>query len=475
MKKTILLFGFIYCFIFSGHSTHLMGGEIVAQHDGGNDYLILLTLYRDTLGIPMSSTQNFDVYDASGNTITSIVSNLDPTAFHPVFGLPQGGLLPFYPYGVEVYFFTSTITLPGPGEYTISWHQCCRNVAIQNLPNAGSNELQLHTTVTIDPNQPNSTPYFMVKPVVFLPVNTPWQYNPLPFDPDGDSLSWSLGVPNDFDGSMTGQPIAGYTDPLSNPGNPISIDPVTGTISWTAAAIGNWVYAVICEEFRNGVKIGEIRRDMQFIVMSTGSIPGFSNLGTMPTVNGYPQWTINSGQYSELRLLAGDPDPNDQVFFEAYGEPFILQNPPTFFTEPTIHGNEIETVIAWTPSAAEVRPEPYLVVLRLMDGTYMYDESIFIQINGSVDIEESQPEINQSLFPNPANEIIHVPINLNRSGDISIKVYDLYGKLVLNKNGHFIKGDHMIIIPNTLSNGQYILSVDLDNDRIGVQNFTVLK
>ena len=68
-----------------------------------------------------------------------------------------------------------------------------------------------------------------------------------------------------------------------------------------------------------------------------------------------------------------------------------------------------------------------------------------------------------------------MPVNLKRSGDLSIKVYDLYGKLVLNKNGHFIKGDHMIIIQNTLSNGQYILSVDLDNDRIGVQNFTVFK
>ena len=69
-------------------------------------------------------------------SIITIVSALDPTAFHPVFGMPQGGLLPFYPYGVEVYFFMSTITLPGPGEYTISWHQCCRNAAIQNLPNA---------------------------------------------------------------------------------------------------------------------------------------------------------------------------------------------------------------------------------------------------------------------------------------------------------------------------------------------------
>ena len=170
MKKILLLFGFIYCFVFTGHSTHLMGGEIVAQHDGGNDYSILLTLYRDTLGIPMSPTQDFTVYDASGSPIITIVSALDFTAYHPVFGVQQGAALPFFPYGVEIYFYTSTIPLPGPGEYTISWHQCCRNGAIQNLPNASSNEMQLYTTVTIDAAQPNSTPYFMVKPVVFSVV-----------------------------------------------------------------------------------------------------------------------------------------------------------------------------------------------------------------------------------------------------------------------------------------------------------------
>ncbi len=475
MKKLLLLFGFIYCFVFNGYSTHLMGGEIVAQHDGGNNYTILLTLYRDTLGITISPTQDFTVYDASGNPIISLVSNLDSNAFHPIFGLPQGGLIPFYPYGVEVYFFMGTITLPGPGEYTISWHQCCRNGAIQNLSTPNSNELQLHTTVTIDPNQFNSTPYFMVKPVVFLPVNTPWQYNPLPFDPDGDSLNWSLGIPNDFDGSVTGMPISGYFDPLSDPSNPISIDPVTGTISWTASALGNWVYAVICEEYRNGVKIGEIRRDMQFIVLSSGSIPGFSNLGTIPTVNGYPQWTINSGQSSELRLMAGDSDTNEVVNFEAYGEPFILSNPATFYQEPTIHGNEIETVIAWTPTSAEVRTEPYLVVMRLMDGTYMFDEAIFIQVNGALNVDKLDAENIGAIFPNPVNNIIHFPVNLNSSGDLSFKIYDLYGKLVLEREDYFSKGNHMILIPAELSNGQYILSVEQGDKRIGTQNFTVIK
>jgi len=475
MKKTLLFFGFIYCFVFTGHSTHLMGGEIVAQHDGGNDYTILLTLYRDTLGIPMSSTQDFTVYDASGSPIITIVSALDPTAFHPVFGMPQGGLLPFYPYGVEVYFFMSTITLPGPGEYTISWNQCCRNAAIQNLPNASSNEMQLYTTVTIDAAQPNSTPYFMVKPVVFLPINTPWQYNPLPFDPDGDSLSWSFGLPNDYDGSMYGLPIAGYYDPLSDPSNVLSIDPITGTISWTASVIGNWVYTVLCEEYRNGVKIGEIRRDMQFIVLPSGSLPGYSNIGTIPSVNGYPQWSINSGQSSELRLMASDPDTNETVTFEAYGEPFILSNPPSFYQEPTIHNNEIETVIVWTPTLAEVRTDPYLVVMRLMDGTYMFDEAIFIQVNGPVAVEEHDSNNLGSVYPNPSNNIIHVPVNLNSSGDVTVKIYDLYGKLVFDKEDYFSKGNHMILIPAELSNGQYILSIDQLNKRIGTQNFTVVK
>ena len=214
---------------------------------------------------------------------------------------------------------------------------------------------------------------------------------------------------------------------------------------------------------------------MQFIVMGCCNLPGFSNLGTIPTVNGYPQWTINSGQSSELRLMAGDPDTNEVVNFEAYGEPFILSNPASFYQEPTIHGNEIETVIAWTPTSAEVRTDPYLVVLRLMDGTYMFDEAIFIQVNGPVDIESHEKENIGSLYPNPVNNVIHVPFSLNNSGEVSIKIYDIYGKLALERESYFSEGDHMILIPNTLSNGQYILSIDQGENRIGVHNFTVVK
>ena len=165
MKRIILLTTFVMSLTFSAMATHVMGGEIIAEHNGNNNYRILLTMYRDTVGINTDSTQTFDIWQ-NGTIITSITTQMDPNANHPIFGFQQGTLLPYFPYGVEMYFFSDTITLPGAGEYTISWDNCCRNGAIQNLPNPLSVDMRLFTTVTVDPNQGNSSPYFMVKPVV---------------------------------------------------------------------------------------------------------------------------------------------------------------------------------------------------------------------------------------------------------------------------------------------------------------------
>jgi hypothetical protein len=40
----------------------------------------------------------------------------------------------------------------------------------------------LQTEVTVFDTTSNSTPWFLVPASIFLPANTPWQYNPLPFD-----------------------------------------------------------------------------------------------------------------------------------------------------------------------------------------------------------------------------------------------------------------------------------------------------
>ena len=196
MKKLFILLAFIFL-NFQIFATHLMGGEIIVHNDQLGQHEVLLTLYRDITGIPMQNSQDISIYNSSGNVVFTVTANLDTSAYHPIFGIQNGSALPFFPYGVEIYFFSASFQCPIPGEYTASWNNCCRNAAIINLVNPSSSDMQLFSNFTVDTNSLHSNPYFLVKPVVFLPVNTPWQYNPLPYDPDGDSLVWSLGTPNE--------------------------------------------------------------------------------------------------------------------------------------------------------------------------------------------------------------------------------------------------------------------------------------
>ena len=101
------------------------------------------------------------------------------------------------------------------------------------------------------------------------------------------------------------------------------IDVVTGDISWTASFIGNYVTTVLVEEYRNGVKIGEIRRDMQLIVLpSWNALSMFTNITNIPTnTAGYPYVSISPNQNYQLSLMASDPDINDLIVMEAFGEP----------------------------------------------------------------------------------------------------------------------------------------------------------
>lgn len=214
----------------STYATHLMGGQIVATNIGGYDYEIQLTAYRDTIGIPMSSFALFEISRDSAGVMIPI-NTLSVLADSMSGGLVTGVSAA---YGVEVYTYTDTITLPSDGYYTISWKDCCRNHAIVNMLNAGAEHFALSTSLTVDSLNPNSSPSYLSLPVAYLPSDTLWQYNPLPFDPDGDSLAWSLTVPLGDNGTVTGYQFLSDTALYSNATNPFALDSITGELSWDA-------------------------------------------------------------------------------------------------------------------------------------------------------------------------------------------------------------------------------------------------
>ncbi|HTM66766.1 MAG TPA: hypothetical protein VL093_10625, partial [Flavipsychrobacter sp.] len=253
----------------SAQATHLMGGEIVAQFDtANNNYTITMTHYRDTMGIPMDLTVTLDVYQGNGGVWSLVTSRTVPlnTALSTL-------LLPNFPYGVEVGVYTDTISL-APGSYRIVNETCCRNGAILNMAQPLNESMSLYTDLYVDVAN-NSTPGFLAMPVAHFPINQPAYYNPLPYDPDLDSLNWNLNTPistSGTSGSLVFTNVAGFNPPAADPLGPFTINPITGEITWTPDTVGNYVQSFEVNEVKNGVPVGKIIRDMQYVI-----VPGNGN------------------------------------------------------------------------------------------------------------------------------------------------------------------------------------------------------
>ena len=121
----------------------------------------------------------------------------------------------------------------------------------------------------------NSSPQFSNPPIPYICIGQPFTFNQGAFDPDGDSLVYSLG-PCFHDAPTTQvnyDTPGGYspTTPLG-PSWDVSIDPLTGdlTVLPTPGGLEVGVLCVYVQEYRNGVLIGTVVRDMQITALDCG-------------------------------------------------------------------------------------------------------------------------------------------------------------------------------------------------------------
>ena len=89
-------------------------------------------------------------------------------------------------------------------------------------------------------------------------------------DADGDSLVYSLINPYDNTVAGGAKPftLLAYRAMYSlvnilGPGSSCTINSSTGIVTGRTTALGLYVLAVKCEEYRNGIKIGEVVRDIE--------------------------------------------------------------------------------------------------------------------------------------------------------------------------------------------------------------------
>ena len=473
-------------FAFSSYASHLMGGQIAATYissdSSGSHYVLDLEVYRDSLGVNMSLFQNVDVYvlDTSGTYAFSFSHTM-------VFDTTSGGAMSSmsYAYGVEIYNFSDSITFPSNGYYMIKWTNCCRNGAIINMANPLSESMSFLTYVNVDSANPNSSPTFLAPPVSYLPANTLWQYNPLPFDPDGDSLVWHLSIPlSDAFGVALPSVVSGYEylsdTTYSNASGLFSVDSITGAITWDAKMQGNFVVSFAIEEYRNGVLVGAMSRDMQFVVVAdtTNAMPNISNMNNVPTNSlGYPYVKIAPNQNYQLHLLASDADVNDVVSMSAFGESFGLTTAPSAFAYSlTGNGNEIEAIFDWTPDMSHLRTAPYLVVFRTSDNFFYYDETVQIEVTLATALEEIESVKVNEIYPNPASTNFSLSLSLEKGQNIAVDIYNVLGVKVSSQQLNLSAGNHILIKNFDLNSGQYFVNItDANGLTITTKKLLVVK
>jgi|GEM_PF-279697 len=448
----------------TSQATHIMGGEITLLDLGSDKYFVNLLLYRDanpnTAPMP-AGFANLQIENVTLGTSTTVGITEDP-AF-------SGSMIPFFPYNVEFYYYRDTITLTDPGDYIISWSSCCRNGAIVNLSNPLGEGTYLETKYKKTVGVSNSTPVFIVPASVYLAENTAWTYNPLPFDIEGDSLFWSIGVPM----SSSTAACAGWTVPMGDTLNPFTLDTLTGTITWTAISQGNWVASIVVEEYRNGVFMSSIVRDLQFIVIPAPSgSPHFVNPNWTNGPSGVPEFHLVGGQNFSLFVEGEHPDTNAVIALQAFS-PLLAANhpnPASFSYVPAKSG--VVGNLLWSPTPSEVKAEPYPVVFRVLDSLFSQDQMVHLYVTTSIGEIEYAPALEDRIkvFPNPTQGTTWLQIDSESMSTINLQVVDLYGRIHKSLDASKINvGVNAIQLQlESLATGQYFIRIQMDTETAAV-------
>ncbi len=385
---------FLSLISFNANATHSAGADLQYTWISGNTFRVTVSFYRDCAGVaaPTSITLNAKSTSCSKNqnyTLALDTSSGKEITF-PCRSVITKCVSSTSTYsGYQLYRYTSNVTLPSKcNDWVMSFYVCCRNCAITTLNSPCSANMYIEATLNNLAAPTNSSPQFTNIPVTFICVNQSFTFNHGVYDPDGDSLVYSFITPKTYNtssntvGTVTFNPGYSAANPVtSSPA--ISLNSSNGDIVMTPTVnneIG--VTAILVREYRNGVLIGSVMRDMQFLTRPCN--PNF--LPTVSGINGTSNYTATVCPGSTLTFTVNSADAN------ATDSLVVSWNNSIPGATFTTAGTQYPVgTFTWTPSAADARNQPYSFVLTARDnacpyaGSQSYSFSIYVpKITASV-------------------------------------------------------------------------------------------
>ena len=406
MKKILFLICVVFL-SFSSQATHIMGGEItwICINDPASPnlgkYIFTMKVYRDCDGTTLGTgTEILEVH--SHPSVSQITLNWQITNDISPQGVGANCLdCITNPVGaVQEYIYESQpITLPGippVNGWHFTWDLCCRNGAIDNIVLSSTTNPSEGFTLrasmfpytdasgNLVPADPcfDSSPIFKEQAKTILCTGYPFSYSNLGFDIELDSLSYSWDQPLD---DPSGFPfvynppvdpvfipwVAPYSINNPLPGG-VTLDPLSGQISYNSNIAGNFVSVIRADAFKCGQKVASVYREIQVVLINCPTLPnGIQNsppiitaplgaqnwLTTLNPSTGLPSYetTIMAGELVTFSVVATDADVNvtgnqQNLSLEVEGgqlDPLLALSNPAIFTVTSSSPGNISGDFEW--------------------------------------------------------------------------------------------------------------------------------
>ncbi len=427
MKWKHLLIPFILLQTSFSFSTHIVGGEIELVHDSGYYYTANLIMYFDEVNGNPGAKDNFlriGIFRKFDNVfidsifLPKVLEANVPYSF-PDCSVPELSTSRIT-YSAQVYLDPGVYN--NINGYYMVWDRCCRNNNISNLLSPGAQGQAFY--LEFPPVNIAGAQFINSSPVLFPPVSDYACFNEFFYfdfsgtDPDGDSLVYSLAEPiRGFSSANDPLPFLPAPGPYPSviwqsgfnvnnmiPGNPpLTISP-TGFLTVKPSMNGLFVFSVKCEEYRNGIKIGEIRRDFQIIVRDCPNNESPIVSVEDPVDSTYFQ--RDDTLYLDLNtrcfdIFLQDPDPNTQFDVEIN----VLNFDPSFITVSPANGllpsggDSLKATVCFNKCANSAPNEPYQFEIILSDDGCSLPKKDTFLITAIVEaIPDQAPVINSSFI-----------------------------------------------------------------------------
>jgi gliding motility-associated-like protein len=331
-------------------ATHNRAGEISFEQTGPLTLKVTLTTYTKTSSVA-ADRDSIEIFWGDGSSEFAVRAN--------GWGDPQ-------PNDVKINYYIASHTYPARATYTISMYDPNRVGGILNVnyPDSESVPFYLETTFTFLNTQfqgENNSAVLLQAPIDFGCVGEVFIHNPNAFDIDGDSLRYRLIIPLQGENSIV--PDYVYPDEIA-PGsnNQLTLNPNTGDLIWNAPQVaGEYNVAILIEEYREGVLINQIIRDMQiFILDDCNNEP--------PLLELIEETCVFAGDTVKVEVEVNDPDIGQKVRVEASGAPFI-----STLNKATLNGGfefkepRFKAIFEWVPACEDISDQYYHIIFKAMD------------------------------------------------------------------------------------------------------------